>query len=77
MHEAEPFGVSLAKKLIPVALAPGWARLPTRPSATGSSPTPNTIGTAEVAALAANEVGVLAGVAITATPRLTASAMMA
>jgi len=69
--------ISLAKKLIPVTLAPGLARLATKPIATGSSATSNTIGMAEVAALAASELGVLAGVAITATWRLTASLMIA
>ena len=44
---------SAAKKLTPVALPPGRARLATRPSLTGSSPTPNTIGIVAVAALAA------------------------
>src|SRR5262245_45032239 len=32
------------KMFMPVALPPGRARLDTRPSFTGSSPTPNTIG---------------------------------
>jgi hypothetical protein len=36
--------ISWAKKLMPVALPPGQARLATRPSLTGSSPTPKTIG---------------------------------
>jgi hypothetical protein len=62
------FAVSSAmKKLIPVALPPGWARLATRPSLTGSSPTPKTIGIVEVAVFAAREAGVLAPVAITFT----------
>src|SRR5215831_16220181 len=39
---------------IPVALPPGRARLATRPSLTGSSPTPKTIGIVAVAALAAS-----------------------
>ena len=81
MHETEPFGesISLAKKLMPVALAPlaaPGARYQSR-APTGSSPTPNTIGMADVAALAASEPGVLAGVAMTATWRLTASPMIA
>ena len=42
------------KKLIPVRLPPGRARLATRPSLTGSSPTTKTIGIVVVAALAAN-----------------------
>jgi hypothetical protein len=41
--------------LTPVALPPGLAWLSTKPSFTGSSPTKNTIGTVEVAALAAIE----------------------
>src|SRR2546430_4448724 len=44
---------SALTKLIPVALPPGRAMLATRPSLTGSSGTPNTIGIVEVAALAA------------------------
>ena len=36
--------------MIPVALPPGWARLATRPSLIGSSPTPKTIGIVAVAA---------------------------
>ena len=52
---------SWAKKLMPVALPPGRARLATRPSLTGSSPTPKTIGIVAVAALAASAAGVLAG----------------
>ena len=39
---------------MPVALPPGRARLATRPSWTGSSPTPKTIGIVAVAALAAS-----------------------
>ena len=42
------------KKLTPVRLPPGRARLATRPSLTGSSPTRKTIGMVVVAALAAN-----------------------
>ena len=45
---------SWTKKLMPVALPPGRARLATRPSLTGSSPTPKTIGIVAVAALAAS-----------------------
>src|SRR5215472_9231512 len=60
---------SNAKTLIPVTLPPGFARFAMRPSATGSSPTPNTIGIVAVAAFAASEAGVLPGVAITATRR--------
>ena len=44
---------SLEKKLIPVRLPPGRARLATRPSLTGSSPTLKTMGIVVVAALAA------------------------
>ena len=50
---------SLKKSLMPVALPPGRAKLATRPSWTGSSPTPNTIGIVEVAALAASAAGAL------------------
>ena len=42
------------KKLIPVRLPPGRARLATSPSSTGSSPTMKTIGIVVVAALAAS-----------------------
>ena len=69
--------ISLTKKLIPVALPPGCARLATMPSATGSSPTPNTIGIVAVAAFAAIEAGVLPGVAITAARRPIISASTA
>jgi len=55
---------SPTKKLMPVALPPGRARLATRPSRTGSSPTPKTIGIVVVAALAASAAGVLPGTAI-------------
>ena len=48
---------STLKKLIPVALPPGRARLATRPSLTGSSGTANTIGIVVVAALAAKAEG--------------------
>ena len=46
--------LSRLKKLMPVRLPPGRARLATRPSATGSSATAKTIGIVVVAALAAN-----------------------
>jgi hypothetical protein len=52
---------SWRKKLMPVALPPGRARLATRPSWTGSSPTPKTIGIVAVAALAASAAGVAGG----------------
>src|SRR5262249_18776150 len=58
---------SAMKKLIPVALPPGCARLATRPSLTGSSPTLKTIGIVVVAALAASDAGGLFGTAITLT----------
>ena len=64
MRPSRLASISLAKKLIPVTLPPGRARLATRPSGTGSSLTPNTTGMVDVAALAASEPGVLAGVAI-------------
>ena len=65
---------SWAKKLKPVALLPGRERLSTRPSLTGSSPTPNTIGIVAVVALAVIAATRVAGVAITATRRRTKSA---
>ena len=49
------------KKLIPVTLPPGRARLATRPSLTGSSPTTKTMGIVVVAALAASAAGVADG----------------
>ena len=55
-------------------IAAEFARLKaTRPSLTGSSPTPNTIGIVEVAALAASDAGVLFAT-ITLTRRRTRSA---
>ena len=50
---------SHVKKLIPVRLPPGRARLATRPSLTGSSATRKTMGIVVVAALAANAAAVL------------------
>src|SRR4029450_13531175 len=61
--------ISLEKKLTPVALAPGRARVATRPGLTGSSHKPKTIGIVVVAALAASAAGVVPGVAMTATRR--------
>ena len=68
---------SWLKKFMPVALPSGRAKLATRPSWTGSSATPKTIGIVAVAALAAIVPGVLPGVAITATRRRTRSATLA
>ena len=48
---------SAVRKLTPVRLPPGRARLATRPSLTGSSPTTKTMGIVVVAALAANAAG--------------------
>src|SRR5262245_66361919 len=48
---------SLEKKLIPVKLPPGRARLVTRRILTGSSPMPKTMGIVVVAALAARAAG--------------------
>src|SRR5262249_62140156 len=59
---------SLEKKLIPVRLLPGRARLATRPSLTGSSPTTKTIGIVAVAAFAAGAAA-LPRAAMTATRR--------
>src|SRR6516165_1542091 len=50
---------TLLRKLTPVTLPPGRLRLATRPSLTGSPPVTKTIGTVEVAALAANAERVL------------------
>src|SRR5207247_5299031 len=56
----------------PVTLAPGRARLVTRPAATGSTPTVMMIGMVVVAFLAARVVG-LVDVTITSTPECTSS----
>jgi hypothetical protein len=75
MQEFQALGDHLlAKKFIPVALPPGRARLATKPSLTGSSLTPNTIGIVEVAAFAASAVAAFPDTAITATRRRTNSA---
>ena len=68
---------SPTKKLIPVALPPGRARLATRPSWTGSSATAKTMGIVVVAALAAKAEGVPPVTAMTATCRRTNSAAIA
>ena len=68
---------SALKKLMPVALPPGRARLATRPSLTGSSPTPKTIGIVVVAALVAIAANVVPTIAITAPRRRTRSATSA
>src|SRR5262249_27192069 len=60
---------SLLKKLMPVALPPGRARLATRPSLTGSSGTVKTIGIVVVAALAASAGSEPPVATITATCR--------
>jgi hypothetical protein len=65
---------AVSKKLTPVALPPGLARLATRPSLTGSSGTVKTMGIVAVAALAANAGAVPPLVTITATGRRTNSA---
>jgi hypothetical protein len=60
--------VSTLKKLMPVALPPGRARLATKPVLTGFSATPKTIGVVAVAALAARAARAPT-VAITVTRR--------
>ena len=62
------------KKLTPVRLPPGRARLATRPAATGSIPVMKTTGTGAIASLAASADGVSIA-ASTATRRLTRSAV--
>src|SRR5262245_42922635 len=59
---------SAAKKVMPVTFPPGWLRLATRPSPTGSAAVENTIGIVVVAVLAASAAGVME-VVITATLR--------
>src|SRR5262245_2912980 len=63
------------RKLTPVTLRPGRLRLATRPSATGSLPVANTIGTVVVAAMAAGVA--LLFTTITATWRCSSSAASA
>src|SRR5262249_39806920 len=65
---------SVLKKLIPVRLPSGRARLATRPSLTGSGPTTKTTGIDVVAAFAANAGLTPLVAAITATCRRTKSA---
>ena len=62
-----------ARKLTPVALPPGRARLATRANLTGSSPVMKVMGMVDVAVLAAIVAGALVD-AITGTCRLTRSA---
>ena len=63
-----------AQEAAPVMLPPGWSRLATSPSATGSPAVKMTIGIVAVAAFAAGAAGVVAGAAITLTWRRTRSA---
>src|SRR6516164_6016202 len=73
MQEPQPLGCDLLGEIVDAGgVAPGRARLATKPSLTGSSPTPKTIGTVVVAALAAWAAR-LPPVAITATRRRTRS----
>jgi hypothetical protein len=62
---------------MPVMLPPGRARLSTRPSAIGSSPSLKTIGMVVDAALAANAAEALGMATITATPLRARSAASA
>src|SRR5258708_33982360 len=66
-----------ARKVAPVTLPPGLFRLATRPRATGSEASWNTIGIVLVAALAAIADGAPATGTITATLRATKSATRA
>src|SRR5262245_13928535 len=68
---------SPTRKLTPVKLPPGRARLATRPSLTGSSPTMKAMGIVAVAALAVDVTAMPPLVAITATCRRTRSAASA
>src|SRR5262249_8001253 len=72
-HSSRFAANSTLKILIPVMLLPGRARLATRSSRTGSTPTRKRMGIVVVAALAAN-VGGGPAVTITATPLRTRSA---
>jgi hypothetical protein len=49
----------LTRKLTPVRLPPGRLRLATRPSSTGSPPVTKTIGSVDVAGLAASAEAVV------------------
>jgi hypothetical protein len=61
---------------MPVALPPGRLKLATRPAATGSTPTTNTMGIVVVTALAASAAGGPCA-KIRSTGRLTSSAASA
>jgi hypothetical protein len=61
-------------RLTPVTLLPGWLRLATSPTSTGSLPVMKTIGIVAVAALAANAAGLPPVAKITATGRRVRSA---
>jgi hypothetical protein len=77
MQEPEPLGLNFTGKNIDARrVAARRARLATRPSFTGSSPTPNTIGIVVVAVLAASAAR-LPAVVMTATRRRTRSVMSA
>ena len=65
---------SSMRKLTPVRLPPGWARLATRPAATGSPPIMETIGIVEVALFAASDERSPPLAAIPSTLRPTGSA---
>src|SRR5262249_61139969 len=59
-QQTQPLCRQLAEEKIDTsALPPGRLRLATRPSLTGSSPTPKTSGSSVVAALTASDAGVL------------------
>jgi hypothetical protein len=62
------------KRVTPVAFPPGWLRLDTSPMVTGSPPSVNTIGMAEVAAFAASAAMLPPVAAITITGRSTSAA---
>ena len=58
-QEFQPLGHQLSREnIVPVRLLPGLARLATRPSLTGSSPTLKTMGIVVVAALAATAAAI-------------------
>jgi len=65
---------SPTRKLIPVRLPPGRAKLATKPAGTGSVPAVKTIGIVEVAPFAANAAAGPPLAVIRSTLRLTNSA---
>jgi hypothetical protein len=78
MHQAEPLGIDFAgEEIDPGGIAARLRQAGDETEHHRISPTPKTIGIVVVAALAASAVGLLAGVAMTATFRRMASLITA